>query len=341
MQFQDTVFRAKRKFKMKRRDLLFTLGVAIALLPLYPVAASAKELPPIQLPAGFQYPNGITRASDGTLYVGSILSDRILQIKPNGRIETFFQGNEDIFAVTSLRLDEPRGILWGASPDVLGTPQANGKILYKPHRIFAIDISSGKVLQIIMMPDGGFGNDLALDSQGGLYITDTSRPRIHYLPPKATQLQTWVEDERFRTQLRFGLSGIALRSDGVLFVTMYSDGRLFKVTPRSMGNPQVEEIELPRRIDGSDGIQLAADGSLIIIEGGIESGNGRLLQLHGLETRNNPHLQILASGMDLPVNLTVAGREVWVTESLFSHRLVPGRETEVPDRFFIRRFLLP
>ena len=44
MQFQDTVFRVKRKFKMKRRDLLFTLGVAIALLPLYPVAVSAKEL---------------------------------------------------------------------------------------------------------------------------------------------------------------------------------------------------------------------------------------------------------------------------------------------------------
>ncbi len=203
------------KKEMKRRDLLFALGVAIALSPLYSVAASAKELTPIQLPAGFQYPNGIARADDGTLYVGSILSGRILEIKPNGRIETFFPGNENIFAVTSLRLDEPRGILWGASPDVLGTPDANGEIVRKPHQIFAINIHSGKVLQVIMIPDGGFGNDLALDPQGGLYVTDTSLPRIHYLPSGTTQLQTWAEDERFRTEQRFGLSGIALRPDGV------------------------------------------------------------------------------------------------------------------------------
>jgi sugar lactone lactonase YvrE len=328
---------------MKRREVLLALGsaaVTSAVFPLHPVTASARELAPIKLSVGFQYPNGIACAKDGTLYVGSVQSGRILRIQPRGKTETFFQGSDDIFAVTSLRLDERRGILWGASPDALGTPQSNGKIVRKPHRIFALDIRSSKVLQIVMMPDGGFSNDIALDPEGGVYVTDTLRPRIHYLPPGATQLQTWAEDKRFHTQLRFGLSGIARRADGVLFVTMYSDGRLFKVIPRSIGNPTIKEIELPRRIDGSDAIQLAADGSLIMIEGGMESGNGRLLKLRGLEAKTKPQFQILASKMDLPVNLTIAGQEVWVTESLFRHRLVPGRETKVPERFFIRRFVL-
>jgi streptogramin lyase len=327
---------------MKRRELFFILGCAgaIALSSHQTLAASARELEPIELPTGFQYPNGIARAEDGTLYVGSVLSGRILRIQPNGSIETLFQGSDDIFAVTSLRLDETRGILWGASPDVLGMPQANGETVSRIHRIFAIDSRSGNVLQVIMMPDGGFGNDIALNSEGGVYVTDTLRPRIHYLPPGATQLQTWAEDERFRTQQRFGLSGIAHRADGVLFVTLYFDSRLFKLTPNSIGSPTVEEIELPRRIDGSDAIQLADDGSLIMVEGGIESGNGRLLKLRGLETNPQPQLETLASSMDLPVNLTIAGQEVWVTESLFRHRLVPGRETEIPDRFFIRRFVM-
>lgn len=327
---------------MKRRKLFFALGatVAIALSSLPPVNASATELAPIELPAGFQYPNGITRASDGTLYVGGVTSGRIIQILPNGSMRTFFPGNDDIFAVTSLRLDEARGILWGASPDVLGTPGANGEVVRKLHRIFAIDTSSGTVLKVLLMPDGGFGNDITLDYSGGLYLTDTSLPRIYYLPPGDNKLQIWAEDDRFSTQLRFGLSGIARRSDGVLFVTMYSDGKLFKVTPSSIANPIIEEIKLPSKIDGADAIALAADGSLIAIEGGIESGNGRLLQICGLETGANPQFKILASRMDLPVNLTVADGKVWLTESLFRHRLVPGRETEIPDRFFIRRFIL-
>lgn len=327
---------------MKRRDFFIVLGCAgtIALSFHRPVAAFARELEPIELPASFQYPNGIARAEDGTLYVGSILSGRILQIQPNGGIETLFQGSDDIFAVTSLRLDESRSILWGASPDVLGAPQANGETAPRTHRIFALDSRSGQVLQIIIMPDGGFGNDIALDPEGGVYVTDTLRPRIHYLPPGATQFQTWAEDERFRTQQRFGLSGIARRADGVLFVTMYFDSRLFKLTPNSMQSSTIEEIQLPRKIDGSDALQIADDASLFMVEGGIESGNGRLLKLRGLEAGSQPQLDVLASGMNLPVNLTVAGREVWVTESLFRHRLVPGRNTEIPDRFFIRRFVL-
>jgi len=190
-------------------------------------------------------------------------------------------------------------------------------------------------LKIITIPDDGFGNDIALDSNGGVYVTDSLQPRILYLPPGATQFETWVENQLFRTRKRFGLSGIARREDGTLFVTMYSDGRLFKVNP----NRNVEEIELPRKIDGSDAIALAADGSLLMIEGGVESGNGRLLQLQGLDdVKGKSEFKVLASGMNLPVNLTIVDKEVLLTESLFRHRFVPGKEEEIPNRFFVRRF---
>ena len=293
---------------MKRRDLILGLTSAIILPSVYSCVANAgdKELTPIALPKGFQYPNGITRSSNGTVYVGSITNGEILQISPNnkgkGEIQTFFEGNKEIFAATTLRLDEQRGILWGASPDVLGT-------VGKQHRIFSIDINdinSSKLLKIITIPDDGFGNDIALDSNGGVYVTDSLQPRILYLPPGATQFETWVENQLFRTRKRFGLSGIARREDGTLFVTMYSDGRLFKVNP----NRTVEEIELPRKIDGSDAIALAADGSLLMIEGGVESGNGRLLQLQGLDdVKGKSKFKVLASGMNLPVNLTVVGEQ--------------------------------
>jgi sugar lactone lactonase YvrE len=303
--------------------------------------ASVKSLNSIELPVDFQYPNGITNSKDGTLYVGSITSGRILRILPNGSINTLFPGNNAVFAATSLRLDEQRNILWGTSPDFLGTVNSKGETIRRPNRIFAIDTRSGKLLRSIVMPNGGFGNDLALDSEGGVYITDSNLARIYYLAPDTSQLKTWAEDERFRAE-QIGLAGIARRSDGVAIAGKYSSGELFKVTPQSQGLAKVEEITLERKIENPDGMQLTSDGSLILVEGAAKSGNGRLLRINVFspETKSRK-IETLASGIKSPVNLTLVGREIWVTESQIRHRFTPGQETKVPDRFFLRRFILP
>jgi sugar lactone lactonase YvrE len=305
------------------------------------IAAPAQVLPPIELPADFQYPNGIARASDGTLYVGSVTSGRILRINPQGKSETFFPGSDEIFAATSLRLDERRGILWGTSPDFLGVPGTNGETIRRPHRIFAIDTRTGKVLRVTLMPDSGFGNDMALDADGGVYLTDSSRPRIYYLAPGATQLQIWAEDTRWATK-EIGLSGIARRPDGVMVVALFSGGELFKVVPESQGRVKVEPIPLPRKLENPDGMQFAPDGRLLVTEGAVTSGNGRLLRIDVVSPGTQPKsVETIATDMESPVNLTVAGRNVWVTEARIRHRLLPGREKDIPNRFFIRRFTLP
>lgn len=295
---------------------------------------------PIELPANYQYPNGITRASDGTLYVGSVTSGRILRISPNGSIATLFSGNKDIFSANSLRLDEKRNILWGASSDFLGTRNSRGEITRRSHRIFALDSRSGKVLRVIIMPSGGFGNDIAIAPDGGVYITDSSLPRVHYLAPGKTQLQTWAMDERFRGK-QIGLAGIARRSDGVVIVGNFSNGELFKITPQSPGKSKVEAIPLERKIENPDGMQFTSDGSLIFTEGAVQSGNGRLLRIDIAKAGTQPQpIEVLAENLISPVNLTIAGNQIWVTESQIRHRLLPGQEKNIPNRFFIRRFRL-
>lgn len=325
---------------MKRRELLLVLGSmsTILLSSKQSIAASARELEPIKLPASFQYPNGISHASDGTLYVGSITSGQILRITPDGRTEIFSPGNDEVFAATALRLDEPRGILWGSSPDFLGTRRSNGETVHRPPRIFSIDVRSGDVQQVIFMPEGGFGNDLAIDSDGGVYVTDSTLAQIHYLAPGTSQLQTWAVDERFGAE-RIGLAGIARRSDGVLVVGNYSNGKLFKVMPQPEGPPTVEGIPLERSLENPDGMQFGPDGSLILTEGAVTSGNGHLLRINIFAPGTNPKpIETLASDLKSPVNLTLVGQEIWVTESQIRHRLRSGEEAEIPDRFFVRRF---
>lgn len=315
-----------------------TTLVLIAAAPAYAIPVAQDS---IQLPKEFQYPNGITHRRDRTLYIGSVTSGRILRIAPDGKIETFFPGTNEIFAATSLRLDEQRGILWGASPDFLGVRGADGQVTRRSPRIFAIDVRNAKVLQVIPMPDGGFGNDIALDEKGGIYITDSNRPRIYYLPFGASQLQVWAEDEQFRSK-QIGLGGIARAANGVLIVGLFSDGKLLRVTPQAQKRPKVEQIPLPRSLENPDGMQFAADGSLLITEGAVSSGNGRLLQIKNiLTTPLEPKVvEVLVENLESPVNLTISGKTIWVTESRIRHRLIPGQEATVPDAFFIRQIAL-
>lgn len=290
----------------------------------------------IELPINLQYPNGITRASDGTLYIGSVVSGQILQIVPDGNITTFFPGSEEVFAATSLRVDEQRGILWGTSPDFLGVPNAEGEMIRRPHRVFAIAITTGEVVRSLTMPDNGFGNDLALDSNGRVYITDSFNPRIYYLAPNADQFETWVKSELFRSDPDSpGLAGIARNFDGTTIVGMFSEGEIIKIA-----NSAVEVISLERPLENPDGMQFASDGSLLLTEAAIESGNGRLVRIDVLSNTNPKPVETLASGLDTPVNLTVSGNEVWVTESRIRHRLLPEKEAKIPDRFFVHHFLI-
>ena len=294
-----------------------------------------------ELPADFQYPNGIAQASDGKLYVGSIVSGQILQIAPNGTITTLFPGSESVFAATSLRLDEQRGILWGTSPDFLGVENAAGETVRRPHRVFALDLTTGEVLRSLSMPNSSFGNDIALDRDGGVYLTDSFSPRIYYLAPDANQLETWIEDESFRSNSEeIGLAGIARNADGITIVGMYSAGKLLKIIDRPQGSI-VEVVSLERTLENPDGMQFAEDGSLLLTEGAVESGNGRLVRIDVLSSGTKPKsIETLASGLESPVNLTVSNNDVWVTESRVRHLLLPEKEINVPNRFFVHHFNL-
>jgi hypothetical protein len=88
-------------------------------------------------------------------------------------------------------------------------------------------------------------------------------------------------------------------------------------------------------------MQFAPDGSLILTEGAVESGNGRLLRINVFAPTNPKPIETLATDLKSPVNLTLAGREVWVTESQIRHRLIPEQASAVPNRFIVHRFMLP
>ncbi|MGK4009290.1 hypothetical protein WMF31_42210 [Sorangium sp. So ce1036] len=312
----------------------------IAIAPLAQAKAHRERVP---LPAGFTYPNGIAHAEDGTLFVGSIASGRILRRAPGGGWSALFPGSEEIFSATSLRLDAPRGLLWGTSPDVMGLLRPDGSLGRRAPRLFSLDARTGAVRRIVRLPEGAMANDIAIAPDGGLYVTDSSRASVLYLRPGGERWETYVSDARFKAQgagmASVGPAGIALSPDGrALAINTHGPGRLFLVRAGAAGAaPAVSEVPLPRRLENPDGMRFAPDGRLLVLEGATDSGDGRVVRIDVLGEAPGPRaIEVLASGLESPVNLTVeANGRVWITEARLRDRLLRGAAAKAPDAFWV------
>ncbi|PHJ07027.1 hypothetical protein A5N81_02160 [Pseudomonas aeruginosa] len=307
---------------MMRRQasvLLLVSMVSATVLPVFARAPGEREpscaATSIVLPAGARYPNGIAHAADGTLYVGLVTSGRILRKPPGGEWETFFAGSPAIFAATALRLDEPRGLLWGNSPDFLPAGRR------RPHGVFALDLASGAVRRYLTLPGDGMGNDLAVAPDGTVYLSETRDGSLMRLRPG---------EPAFQVLLR----------DSTLLVGNFGSGAIHVVEGVAT-RPRLREMELPRTLENPDGMALAPDGSLIVLENAIRSGAGKVLRIAEPLAPGRRGIEVIREGLESPVNLTVTGQGcAYVSESRIRHRLLPGREGEVPARFLIHRLPL-
>ncbi|MEO9338261.1 hypothetical protein ABFT80_12540 [Mesorhizobium sp. SB112] len=286
-------------------------------------AASNADVPnTITLPQNASYPNGITHAEDGTLFIGQITQGGILRRGPDGLWSRIHEGSESIFAGTALRLDEARNVLWGASPDFL--PEGEPRV----PNIFAIDTRTGVVLQSVALNDG-FTNDIAIEPEGSILVTDSTGGRLLRLTLGETEFETALQDDRLTHDSGIGVGGIARAPNGAVAVGNFSTGRLYIYE-----NDSLRELELPRTIENPDGMAFTADGSLIVLEGAVESGDGRVLRIANSLAPGKRDLEIVTEGLESPVNLTIASDGIaYVTESRIRHRLIEGRETEIPNEF--------
>jgi len=308
-----------------------------------PRPSSPEQLP---LPPGFTIPNGIAHAQDGTLYVGSVADGRVLRRAPGGSWTELFAGSEQVFSVTSLRLDAPRNLLWGTSPDAMGLLRPKGAVGARTARVFALDARTGELRRVVLLPEGALGNDLTVAPDGGIFITESVRGSVLHLGPGSEILETWVTDPRFKAQgtgmSTVGPAGIALAPDGrTLAINTFGPGRLFLIHPGA--SPGVTEVELPRRLENPDGMRFAPDGRLLLVEGSIQSGDGRLIRIDVLGKSKGPRtLEVLASGLESPVNLTVSDEgTVWVTEARLRDRILRGTTVPLPERFWVSSVSLP
>jgi hypothetical protein len=186
----------------------------------------------IALPGARAFPESITSARDGTLFIGRLGDGGIIRANPRtGKASLFVApGASGSRSITGVFADETSKTLWACSNDLsaLGGPSGGRD---RGSALKGFDLRTGSPKLSIPLPGpNAFCNDIAVDARGAVYVTDSAVPNVLRLPARAPTFEVFASNPQFLPPKAgsAGLDGIAFGGDGNLYVTTY-DG--FKAAP--------------------------------------------------------------------------------------------------------------
>ena len=298
---------------MQRIVCLAALAIAFS----SPHVALADNPKQTELPGDRAYPESVTAAADGTLYVSSFASGGVFRIKPGAaQAETWIApGAFDTRSTFGVLADDKRGLLWVCSNDLsaLGVP---GPGSVPGSRIVGFDLASGEGK--ISLPFEGTGNicnDMAMGADGSLFVTNSAKPQILRWKPGAKQLEVFVESTNFNQPTEkgsAGLDGIAFGTDGNLYLNTYSNGEFFRVDVKDGAAGNVTKLTTSRALKLPDGLRPAGARAFIMAEG---AGTLDRVTING----DNVEIETFKEGLAGPTSVALVGDTVWAPEGQLSH----------------------
>ena len=325
--------------KMKPHNLLRSLALSATLLgalfcATQPAlaAGAAKTLPTLSLPADW-YPESLATGPDGAFYVGSWRQGAVARVQPDGSAPQVLvtPGSNGLANGQGVLVDAAHQLLWVCSGNWGYT-----SVPSTPSALKSYDLTSGAPRASYAMPDKGYCNDLAQDSHGTLYVTDSFHPRVLRLLPGATALAIWKEDPSIGVGSDgVYLNGIALDGDRRLYVSLVTAVPYVLQVDVEEGGAAgaVNRIEMPRVLKNADAIRIYAPGRMAIFESnafgktGPYGGQISIARIDG----DSATLDTIVSGLNDPSSGVIVGNRVYFIESkyglLFQHK---EHQEEIP-----------
>ncbi len=305
--------------------ICFSLIASLMLLS----SALAQEDPRgavITIPGERVFPEGIAVDAEGAFYIGSMEDGSILRVAPGARqAEPFISsGSNGLVSVLGVLADNNNGLLWACSSDA-----GNGVLAGSaPVAIKSFDLKTGAPVGSYDLPDGGFCNDLTLDENSNLYVSDSWSPRILRLPMGGDSLEVWVEDEQFGPE-QWSLNGIDVRGN-TLYIVNQAKGLLFRVMIEDDGTAgAITLIETSQELRRPDGLKFIHDNLLAVAEGG--SGGMALVAVNGDEAE----VTVVSEGLSGVSTFAYWEGSAWLLENQGQHFWDPdnsGRDAQLPFR---------
>jgi sugar lactone lactonase YvrE len=292
---------------------------------LWMTAAQAGPLS-IALPGERAFPESITSARDGSLFVGRLGEGGIVRADPRTGAAAVFvaPGAAGSRSITGVFADDTSGTLWACSNDLsalggLSEGRDRGAALK------AFDLRTGAAKRSVPLPEPHpFCNDIAVDAGGAVYVTDSANPIVLRLPAGASGFEVFATDPQFAPPQpnSAGLDGIAFGGDGMLYVTTYAAGGFFRVAVEKGRAGPVVKLQ-GRALGLPDGLRPLGRNSFLLIEG---AGTLDRVDVDGDRFRVEP----LRAKFRTPTSVTLVGSVAWVSEGQMPLFFDPARKGESP-----------
>lgn len=292
----------------------FIGGEVITLIAAIGSAAQAASMS-VALPGAKAYPESITSTADGTLYISSIGAGGIYRAEPGASraqiwIKPGAMGSRSTFGVLA---DERSGTLWVCSNDLsslgIGTSIASQKT---GSWLEGFDLKTGAGKTSAELPGKyAFCNDIAVGPDGSVYVTDSGDPDILKLSADGKSLEVWATDHRFKPSKpppkATGLDGIAVGSDGNVYVDTFTSGDFYRVEVKDGKPRKITRLKSSRKLIFPDALRPISRNTFLLIEGG-----GRLDRV--VVFGDSVEVHTIKGGFSWPTGVTlVDGNTAWVS----------------------------
>lgn len=298
---------------MRKQRIDFVLFALVAIMSAARTTRAQERTEITINDTGVQAEN-LTSSRDGTVYFGSTAKGTIYRAAPGAaQADAWIQASTaGLSNVLGVLADDARNTLWVCQNNTGGR---GGAPAVGQTALRSFDLKSGAAKATYPFPsNGGVCNDMAIASDGTIYVTESFANRVHRLRPGAAALDLWITDERFA-----GIDGIAMLADGAVYVNTFFGGELFRIPVDAAGRAgTVVKIETSLPLSRPDGLRAVGARTLIQAE-----GQGRVAELTIDGDRAN--VRVIRDGLTGPTGVTRVGDTVLALVERAKAVVVPYR----------------
>jgi sugar lactone lactonase YvrE len=247
------------------------------------------------------------------------------------KVRRFTPEDSPLLGVFGLVIDEERGVLWAAT-SALSAMDGYTEAQQGQAGVAEIDLQTGEVKRVVLVPNDARQHaigDLALSTDGTVWLPDSTAPVLWRLAPGADKVEVFVESDEFNS-----LQGVVALPDGNTLIVADYPGGLLRV---DIGARTVRRLDPPPNaaLGGIDGLVRTPEGEFIAIQNGVRPN--RVLRLaidHATEavTRVDvleaAHLNMASPSLGC---LGPGGQYYFIGNANWAHFDEPGAKASAPQ----------